>query len=149
MRIEEALKTTNFRDEQHKALLNLLYTTYWLKDRIHSTLKDFDLTNEQFNVLRILRGSLPKHMCVKDIGERLIEKSSNVPRILERLQRKGLIERISSDTDRRENVTVITSTALEMLDKLDVIIASEENEFMTISEEDAKLLNTILDQIRL
>lgn len=148
MRIENALKTNKFRDERHKAILNLMYTTYWMKDRFAGTLKEFDLTSEQFNVLRILRGSLPNHLCVKDIGERMIERSSNVPRILERLQRKGYIERIVSEYDRRETKTIITDKALKMLLLLDEKMSSAENEILKLSPQDAQMLNLILDKIR-
>lgn len=148
MRIENALKTNKFRDERHKAILNLMYTTYWMKDRFATTLKEFDLTSEQFNVLRILRGSLPTHLCVKDIGERMIERSSNVPRILERLQRKGYIERIVSEHDRRETQTIITDKALKMLQLLDEKMSSAENEVLNLNQQDAQILNLLLDKIR-
>jgi DNA-binding MarR family transcriptional regulator len=148
MRIEEALKTDKFRDEQHKVLLNLLYTSYWLKDQVYLLLKEFDITNEQFNVLRILRGSLPKYLCVKEIAERLIEKSSNVPRILERLQRKELIERIPSEHDRRENVTVITAKGLALLENLDGVMQCVENQIIQLSDTDAEHLNQLLEKLR-
>lgn len=148
MRIEEALQTRKFRDEKHKGVLNLLYTAYWMKIQISTVLKEYGITTEQFNVLRILRGSLPKHLCVKEIGSRMIEKSSNVPRILERLQRDGLVERISSPKDKRESVSVITPKAMDILQRLDQKVIEQENAFMPISEEEATLLNSILDKIR-
>jgi DNA-binding MarR family transcriptional regulator len=148
MRIEEVLKTNKFRDERHKVVLNIFYTSYFLRDQISIYLKEFDMTSEQFNVLRILRGSLPKYLCVKDIAERLIEKNSNVTRILERLQRKELIERIPSEHDRRENVTVITEKGLQLLEILDVEMQGAENELVNITNEDAMLLNQLLDKMR-
>lgn len=148
MRIEEALQTDKFRDERHKGLLNLLYTAYWMKMQISTVLKEYGITVEQFNVLRILRGSLPKNLCVKEIGSRMIEKSSNVPRILERLQRDGLVERIPSETDRRESVSVITEKAMEILKQLDQKVIEKENEFMPVTAEEAAFFNSILDKIR-
>jgi DNA-binding MarR family transcriptional regulator len=148
MKIEEALQTNKFRDQKHKGVLNLLYTAYWMKIQINSVLKSYNLTNEQFNVLRILRGSLPKHLCVKDIAERMIEKSPNVPRILERLFRDGLIERKQSETDRRESVSIISAKALGILASLDQKIIDKENESMKISEQEAEILNRLLEQIR-
>ena len=126
MKIEDALKTNNFRTEQHKVLLNLLFTGYWLKDKLFQSLKESDLTVEQYNVLRILRGAIPKELCVKDIAARMIEKNSNVPRILERLQRKTLIERKPAQYDRRETVTIITPCALDLLEKLDQLMIENE-----------------------
>lgn len=148
MRIEEALQTDKFRDERHKGLLNLLYTAYWMKMQISTVLKEYGITVEQFNVLRILRGSLPKNLCVKEIGSRMIEKSSNVPRILERLQRDGLVERTPSETDRRESVSVITEKAMEILKQLDQKVIEKENEFMPVTAEEAAFFNSILDKIR-
>lgn len=148
MRIEEALQTDKFRDERHKGLLNLLYTAYWMKMQISTVLKEYGITVEQFNVLRILRGSLPKNLCVKEIGSRMIEKSSNVPRILERLQRDGLVERIPSETDRRESVSVITEKAMEILKQLDQKVIEKEDEFMPVTAEEAAFFNSILDKIR-
>jgi DNA-binding MarR family transcriptional regulator len=148
MRIEDVLKTNKFRDERHKVVLNMLYTSYWIKDQMSALLKEFDITSEQFNVLRILRGSLPKYLCVKDIAERLIEKNSNVTRILERLQRKALIERLPSEHDKRENVTVITEKGLRLLEILDIQMQNVENELVNISNEEAILLNQLLDSMR-
>jgi DNA-binding MarR family transcriptional regulator len=148
MRIEEVLKTNKFRDERHKVVLNMLYTSYWIKDQMSVLLKEFDMTSEQFNVLRILRGSLHKPLCVKDIASRLIEKNSNVTRILERLQRKELIERIPSEYDKRENVTLITEKGLQLLEILDIKMQNAENELVNISNEDAVLLNQLLDSMR-
>ncbi len=148
MRIDEALKTNKFRDERHKVILNIFYTSYCLRDQISLTLKEFDLTSEQFNVLRILRGSLPKSLCVKDIAGRLIEKNSNVTRILERLQRKELIERISSEHDKRENVTLITEKGLALLTILDSEMQNAEDEIIGITNEEAEILNQLLDKMR-
>ena len=148
MRIEDALKTNKFRDERHKVILNIFYTSYCLRDQISIYLKEFDLTSEQFNVLRILRGSLPKSLCVKNIAERLIEKNSNVTRILERLQRKELIDRIPSEYDKRENVALITQKGLELLAILDTKMENGENEIVSITNEEAALLNQLLDKMR-
>jgi DNA-binding MarR family transcriptional regulator len=148
MSIEEALQTNKFRGERHKGVLNLLFTAYWMKMQISAVLKEYGITVEQFNVLRILRGSLPKNLCVKEIGSRMIEKSSNVPRILERLQRDGLVERVPSETDRRESVSVITAKAMDILQRLDQKVIEKEDAFMPITDEEAAFLNGILDKIR-
>lgn len=148
MTIENALKTNKFNSEQHKALLNVFYTAYCLRDSIYNFLKQYDLTHEQYNVLRILRGSLPKNLCVKDIAERMIEKSSNVPRILERLQRKGWILRVPSEHDRRETNTIISEKALMMLKELDVIINEHEKKSVALNDEEAAQLNQLLEKMR-
>ena len=96
MKLEDVLKTNKFNDEVHKATLNILYTSYWMRDNVSSTMKEIGITSEQFNILRILKGKHPEAMCVKDIASRMIEKSSNVPRILDRLVAKELVMRTTS-----------------------------------------------------
>src|ERR1700679_1785464 len=104
MKIEEALQTSRFRDEQHKATLNLLYTVYWIRTNLSTAMKGNGLTLEQFNVMRILKGKHPEPLCVKDIAGRLIEKSSNVPRILDKLILKKLVKKGVSKADKRETL---------------------------------------------
>lgn len=148
MRIEEALKTTRFRSEPHKAILNLLYSAYWFNDNFNQMLKPFGITQEQFNVLRILRGSFPNALCVRDIASRMIEKSSNVPRILDRLARKEYIIRQQSSDDKRETNIVITPQALDLLKKMDVIVTESENNLINLTDEEAFTLNELLEKIR-
>ena len=105
MKLEMALKTNKFKNESHKAGLNILYTAWWLKTMSSAELKKFGLTHEQYNVLRILKGKHPEQMCVKDIACRVIEKNSNVPRIVDRLEIKKLVKRTQSTTDGRHTLT--------------------------------------------
>jgi DNA-binding MarR family transcriptional regulator len=93
MTLEEAIKSTKFKGERHKAVVNVLYTAYWLRNNFTFALKELGITLEQYNVLRILNGKHPEMMRVKDIGSRIIEKSSNVPRIIDRLAAKELVKR--------------------------------------------------------
>jgi DNA-binding MarR family transcriptional regulator len=78
MKLEEAIKSNRFNDERHKATVNILYSAYWLRNSFSTALKEYDLTLEQHNVLRILKGSYPKALCVKEIASRIIEKSSSL-----------------------------------------------------------------------
>jgi hypothetical protein len=77
VKLEQAIQSTKFKNEMHKASLNILYTAWWLKTQMSKVLKEFGLTHEQYNVLRILKGKYPEQLCVKDISCRMIEKSSN------------------------------------------------------------------------
>jgi DNA-binding MarR family transcriptional regulator len=149
MRIEDALKTNKFRDEGHKAGLNLLYTAYWFNVNLNKLLKPFKITQEQFNVLRILRGSLPINLCVKDIGGRMIERSSNVPRIVDKLVRKGFVLRKkTSEIDKRETSIFITENGLEFLKGIDLVFADGEKKLMNLSEGEAKIFNELLEKVR-
>ncbi len=147
--IEEILQTNKFRDERHKATLNLLYSAYWLKTHFSSVAKENGITVEQFNVLRILKGKHPEAMCVKDIASRMIEKSSNVPRIIDRLFAKELVERYTSKEDKRETLIAITDKGIEQLTQLNVAIEQINDTILGLSEEEATLLNSLLDKMRL
>lgn len=148
VKLEDVLKTTRFISEKHKASLNLMYTAYWLKTHISQTLKEVGLTAEQYNVMRILKGSDPKSMCVKDIGSRMIEKSSNVPRIIDRLVIKKLVKRYNSPEDKRETLIQLTEKGKQLLDRTNVIVTKLNDDVLDLSEENAARLNEILEQMR-
>lgn len=115
---------------------------------ISKDLKVFGLTHEQFNVLRILKGKHPEQMCVKDIATRMIEKSSNVPRILDRLEAKNFVLRSNSAVDKRETVMTLTPRGIEVLDEATNAIDASFAETIVIDEEKATMLNALLDQYR-
>lgn len=148
MKLEEAIKSTKFKSSGHKALLNVMYTAYWLKSSFTAELKEFDITLEQFNVLRILRGSHPEQLCVKDIGSRIIEKSSNVPRILDRLVLKKLARRTTSKEDKRETLISITEKGLELLAQATAKVDAVRERMLGITEEDAAALSELLEKMR-
>ncbi len=148
MKLEEALKTDKFLTQNQKAGLNILYTAWWLKTIISSELKIMGLTHEQYNVLRILKGKHPQQMCVKDIGSRMIEQNSNVPRIIDRLVAKNLVSRTTSDVDKRETVMNLTTTGIESLRSATHKMNSKLKTIMFISEKDAEELNKLLERFR-
>ncbi len=148
MKLEEAIKSNRFSDERHKATVNMLYSAYWLKNSFSGALKAHDLTMEQHNVLRILKGKHPAEMCVKDIASRIIEKSSNVPRIIDRLVAKKLVKRATSKEDKRETLVSLTDKGMEIVDSARSSIDNVTNEILMITEEEAKVLNGILDKMR-
>jgi len=148
VKLEEAIKSNKFKNEVHKAGLNILYTAWWLKTLMSRELKEYGLTHEQYNVLRILKGKHPSQMCVKDIACRMIEKSSNVPRIIDRLEVKKLVKRNTSAEDKRETVITLTPAGLNMLaitiDKVNNLL--DENVMM--DEACAAQLNKLLEKVR-
>jgi DNA-binding MarR family transcriptional regulator len=147
VKLEQAIKSSNFRNEVHKAGLNILYTAWWLKTVTSKELKAYGLTPEQYNVLRILKGKYPEQICVKEIACRMIEKSSNVPRIIDRLETKKLVKRSSSHVDRRETVIVLTQAGLNILEHSTERVNNLMDKIMVIDEEKAADLNAILDSI--
>ncbi|HQE11267.1 MAG TPA: MarR family transcriptional regulator [Flavipsychrobacter sp.] len=148
MKLEQALKTSKFTSNRHKVGLNILYTAWWMKTIINTNLKQFGLTHEQYNVLRILKGKHPEQMCVKDIASRMIEKNSNVPRIIDKLFLKLFIQRIQSDIDGRQTMISLTKAGLEILDNTTKHINQFESNINPLTEEEAHQLNNLLEKIR-
>lgn len=146
--IEAALKTTQFKSEVHRASLNILYTAWFIKAESNAVLKKYGLTQEQYNVLRILKGSHPKSLCVKDIGSRMIERSSNVPRIIDKLVLKKLVKRTGSAVDKRETVNSISDAGIALLEASTKLLEVRWKTMFALSETDAKSLNTLIDKMR-
>ncbi|MBE2288930.1 MAG: MarR family transcriptional regulator [Chitinophagaceae bacterium] len=148
MRLEDAIKSNKFRDEKHKASLNVLYTAYWLKSNFTQVFKACGLTMEQHNVLRILKGMHPEPMCVKEIGARILEKNSNVPRIIDRLVAKKLVKRAQSKQDKRETMISLTEKGIEVIDHARKEIDTYANSLINMNEDDARSLNELLEKMR-
>ena len=148
VKLEQAIKSIKFKSEVQKAGLNILYTAWWLKTIMSRELKEYGLTHEQYNVLRILKGKYPESLCVRDIACRMIEKNSNVPRIIDRLEVKKLVKRRTSAEDKRETVITLTVVGLNILDitteKIDLLF----DETVKMDEACALTLNNLLEQVR-
>ena len=149
MKLEQAIKSTKFKSEVQKAGLNILYTAWWLKTIMSKELKEYGLTHEQYNVLRILKGRFPDQMCVRDIACRMIEKSSNVPRIIDRLEVKKLVKRSTSAEDKRETVITITQAGINILDMTTTRIDNMYVKTVSMDEDSAKTLNNLLEHLRI
>ena len=148
MKLEEALQMNTFPSQKQKAGLNLLYTAWWLKSLISKELKGVGITHEQYNVLRILKGKHPEKMCVKDIGCRMIERSSNVPRIIDRLVAKKYVSRTNSMLDKRETVNTLTASGITILQNATLIMEARLKKIIALSEQEAKQLNELLEMYR-
>ena len=148
VKLEQAIQSTKFKDEVHKAILNTLYTAWWLKTVMSKELKEFGLTHEQYNVLRILKGKYPEQMCVRDVACRMIEKSSNVPRIIDRLELKKLVKRSTSPIDKRETVITLTQSGITILEASTVTVTKAMDGVLEINNKEAAVLNQLLEKIR-
>lgn len=146
MKLEEALKSSGFKSEKQKAALNIMFTAYLIKSSISQTLKQYGLTPEQYNVLRILKGKFPGQMCVKDIAHRMIERSSNVPRIVDRLETKKWVKRSQSGGDRRETVIVLSPAGINILETVNPVVENTQKQLSEMDEADLKQLNDLLDR---
>lgn len=148
MKLEQAIKSTKFKNEVHKAGLNILYTAWWLKTVMSRELKEYGLTHEQYNVLRILKGKYPEQMCVRDVACRMIEKNSNVPRIIDRLEIKKLVKRNTSSEDKRETVITITQAGINILELTTDKINKLFEKTIVMDEKSAGELNRLLELVR-
>lgn len=148
MKLEDSIKQAKFKNERHKAVLNILYTNNWLADRIKKMLKKHGITMQQYNVLRILKGQYPNPVTTSAIRERMLDNMSDVSRIVERLQAKGFVERNACQEDRRLVDVLISSKGIRLLAKIARQERAIDGVIDQITGEEAALLNIILDKIR-
>ena len=146
--LEQAIQSTKFKDQKHKAALNVMYSAWWLKTIMSRELKELGLTHEQYNVLRILKGKHPEQMCVRDIGCRMIEKNSNVPRIIDRLQLKKYVDRSTSVEDKRETVITLSAAGIDILHVATEKVEKVFDELLVIDNTEAASLNDLLELLR-
>jgi DNA-binding MarR family transcriptional regulator len=148
MKIEEEIKQSKFDSELHKLAVNLIFTGNWLGLVTAQFLKRFDLTPQQFNVLRILRGQHPNPATVNLLIERMLDRMSNVSRIVDKLFAKGLVERKTCKKDRRAVDIIITEKGLSLLSEIDSRREEMDSVLNKLSEAEAKQLNGLLDKVR-
>lgn len=150
MRIEEEIKQSNFKSEFQKAHINLLFTASWLENSTGKLLKPFNISIQQFNVLRILRGQHPKPATMKLLSERMIDKMSNASRLVDKLTEKGLAKRAECKQDRRRVDVSITDGGLALLKKASAEIDNSIDRFFSsMSTQEAAALNSLLDKLRI
>jgi DNA-binding MarR family transcriptional regulator len=147
MDIGQELKSS-FNSEVHKAHVNILFSSAWLRARVLQVLKPFGLTPEQYNVLRILRGSAPASLCVKDITNRMIDRNSNTTRIIDKLEKKELARRVTARHDRRELNIFITPGGVAILGQIDEYFKIHDLSESYLTENEAAQLSHLLDKMR-
>ena len=148
MSIETDIKQKKFRSPYQRLGLNLVYTSNWIQYQQMEIFREHDITSQQFNVLRILRGQHPNPIKVSDIAERMLDKNSNTSRLIDKLLAKKLVDRKSCPNDRRAVDVIITATGLELLKGLDPEIEASENTLARITPEEADLISLLLDKLR-
>jgi len=136
---------STFSNERLKALLNIKYTASWLDQIGTELLKPFNISEQQYNILRILRGAR-KEITVTEVKERMVQKSPNTTRLMDKLCEKKLIERRRCDNDRRVVFVKISKKGLTLLEKINL---NDFDMYMNrLTESEAKMLNELLDKIR-
>ncbi len=148
MKIEDEIKG-KFRNEYHKGLINLIYTTKQLSYEFFQSLKKHGLAEQQYNVLRILRGfNSEAPFSISFIKERMLDKDSDVSRIVNRLVQKSLVNRIENPEDRRKKSVYITELGMSLLDKMFNCEKKADTLLNNLTTEEVKELNILLDKIR-
>lgn len=149
MKIEEVIKSTVPLDNSKKIILNVLYTQNVITDNFNEILKPYDISGEQYNVLRILRGQKgnPANMCV--IQERMLAKTSNTTRLVDKLLLKELVTREVCPQNRRKIEVKITQKGLDVLKELDPKVNAHEQHFSNNLDSDEIIqLNRLLEKYR-
>lgn len=149
MKIEDEIKSTVALNNSKKIILNVLYTQNVIADKLNEILKPFELSGEQYNVLRILRGQKgnPANMCV--IQERMLAKTSNTTRLVDKLLLKNLVTRNVCPENRRKIEVLITQKGLDILTELDPKVIEHENFFSkNLNTEELIQLNQLLEKFR-
>ena len=148
MRIDDEIQSSKFENNYHKVVINISYTYSWINNETRSLFEKNNITIQQFNILRILRGQYPKPATVNLLKDRMVDKMSDASRIVDRLVQKGMVSRCTNTKDRRAVDIRISEQGLEILSKMD-----EEfkiNEFLqnNLTEEEAGQLSNLLDKLR-
>ena len=149
MKLEEEIKQNKgFKDEWEKAILNIIFTGNLINGYQARFLKQYDITPEQYNILRILKGQHPEPASVNLLKERMLNKMSNASRLVEKLRKKGFVKRDECQQDRRRVEVCITDEGLALLDRIEQAYPGAEQNYSHITQEEAEILNRILDKFR-
>lgn len=148
MRLEEEIQQSKFRNERQKLLINLFYTYNVLSSKMQDFLKSESLTMQQYNILRILRGQHPNPATNSLVKERMLDKNSDVTRIIDRMIRDGLVSRVNCQSDRRRVDITITELGLKKLSRLDQLSVEMDQIAHGVSEDEAIIFNDMLDKLR-
>lgn len=148
MRIEEEIVQAAFKNPLEKAKVNIAFTSNFLNRKMADILKPFDITIQQYNILRILRGQFPKPASITLLTDRMIDKMSNASRLVEKLLAKDLVDRTTCPEDRRQVEVLITEKGLELLAILTVELDNKQSTGNNLTNKELALLSDLLDRIR-
>lgn len=148
MRLEEEIKQKEFTNDYHKGIVNILYTFNWLDSQSKDFFKKYDLTPQQYNILRILRGQYPKPSTINLLKDRMLDKMCDASRIVERLRLKTLLERTQCPNDRRSVDIIISQKGLDLLGMIDKDLERFYGIMHHLNKDEMQQLNDLLDKLR-
>jgi DNA-binding MarR family transcriptional regulator len=146
--VEEELQQQQFRNDSERAFVNLIYTASWFQNRFQSFLKPFGLTPQQYNILRILKGQKDRAISLNAVKNRMLEPNSDTSRIIDRMVRKGLIERKACTQDRRQVDLTLTDTGTDLLQRVGYDIDPVIGSIHCLDRAEQQTLSEILDKLR-
>ena len=147
MSLEKDISQSNFRNEHQKAAINLIYSYNWMNEQMKSFFERVDITSQQFNILRILRGA-GAPLSTLQIRQRMLDKMSDTSRIVDRLLAKGLVKKVVCKSDKRLVDVSITDKGKKLLEKTDKYEPEMDALISSLTEAEAKTLNKLLDKLR-
>ena len=149
MKLEDEIRQVKaFSSQYNKVMVNLIYTYNWFDASSKIFFQEYDITSQQFNILRILKGQHPKPSTINLLKERMLDKMCDASRLVERLRIKGLVERSKASNDKRAVDILITKKGELLLSKIALKFPVFEAKFKTLSEEEIEELNKLLDKLR-
>lgn len=148
MGIEKEIRQEKFRNAKQKAMLNIIFTSGWINEQIKNALMPEDITPQQYNILRILRGSSPQPLSTLQIRERMLDRMSDTSRIVDRLIGKGLVKKTICAKDRRLVDVIITDKGQSLLKKLDLQMNHMDDILANLSDKESQTLSNLLDKLR-
>lgn len=147
MSLEKDISQKTFRNDYQKGIINLIYTYNWMNEKMKAIFDQHDITSQQFNILRILRGA-GKPISTLQIRQRMLDKMSDTSRIVDRLVVKGMVKKNTCANDKRLVDVFITDKGFKLLEEIDQFENEMDAVLGTLSIPEAKTLNTLLDKIR-
>ena len=147
MTLETDINQRVFRTEYQKSIINLIFTFNWMNEKMNRFFEPLDITQQQFNILRILRGA-GQPISTLQIRQRMLDKMSDTSRIVDRLIKKGLVKKTTCREDRRLVDILLTDKGKKLVLSIDELNDELDSVFKYLSEEDARQLNFLLDKIR-
>lgn len=148
MKIEDEIQQTKFKSAFQKVAINLQFTAKWLEAASSVFFKGFGITMQQFNILRILRGQNPNSISAAEIKHRMLDRNSDVSRLLDRLIEKKLVTKTQCESDKRATDVMITSSGLKLLAKIDEHLDEIDSKMLHLTAKEATLLSDLLDKCR-
>jgi len=148
MKINDSIKQAEFENPQAKAWVNLMFTYHHMMDKTRQVFKQFGLTQQQYNVLRILKGKKSQPATCGEVKRVMLDKNPDLSRLCDRLVAKGLVQRETNETNRREVELTITAKGLDLLETISIPLKETIQLHKALTDQEAEQLSDLLDKLR-